>query len=145
LKVLPVCRCVAYLPLSHQQGSSPKRCTRHCSPNVAQTSMLAMQGCLRNQWLLGAIACVSSRPDLLLDLIVSNNLADFGLYTFQFYKHGCWHSVVVDDHLPCIPGQDEILFACSSDPGVKTMQLQALPQLASKGLGQTLAQTVSAA
>ena len=33
------------------------------------------------------------RPGLLLDLIVSDDHAQQGAYTFQFYKHGCWHQV----------------------------------------------------
>lgn len=76
-----------------------------------------LQGALRNKWFLGALACVATRRDLVLDLIVSDNAAAAGLYTFQFYKHGCWHHVVVDDHLPCVLGQDEILFACSGTAG----------------------------
>ena len=77
-----------------------------------------LQGALQNQWFLGALACVSSRRDLVLDLIVSDNAADRGLYTFQFYKHGCWHHIAVDDMLPCAPGQDEVLFACSGTAGM---------------------------
>lgn len=63
------------------------------------------------------MACVASRRDLVLDLIVSDNMAPKGLYTFQFYKHGCWHQVAVDDYLPCVLGQDEVLFACSGTAG----------------------------
>lgn len=77
-----------------------------------------LQGALRDRWLLGAIACVGCRPDLLLDLFVSDELADKGLYTFQFYKHGCWHQVVIDSYLPCVLGHEEVLFACSGTPGV---------------------------
>lgn len=77
-----------------------------------------LQGALRDRWLLGAIACVGCRPDLLLDLFVSDELSDKGLYTFQFYKHGCWHQVVIDSYLPCVLGHEEVLFACSGTPGV---------------------------
>jgi hypothetical protein len=80
--------------------------------------MLAFQGALRDRWFLGALACVAARRDLILDLIVSDNMSSNGLYTFQFYKHGCWHQVVIDDYLPCVLGQDEILFACSGTAGV---------------------------
>lgn len=76
-----------------------------------------VQGALRDRWFLGALACVAARRDLVLDLILSDNMSDKGLYTFQLYKHGCWHQVVVDDHLPCVLGQDEVLFACSGTAG----------------------------
>jgi hypothetical protein len=76
-----------------------------------------MQGALGDRWFLGALACVASRQDLILDLIVSDNTSERGLYTFQFYKHGCWHQVVVDDFLPCVLGHDEVLYACSGTPG----------------------------
>lgn len=84
---------------------------------LADTIAPCVQGALGDRWFLGALACVASRQDLILDLIVSDNAAERGLYTFQFYKHGCWHQVVVDDFLPCVLGHDEVLFACSGTPG----------------------------
>jgi len=84
----------------------------------ASTLVYRLQGALRDRWLLGAIACVGCRPDLLLDLFVSDELSHKGLYTFQFYKHGCWHQVVIDSYLPCVLGHEEVLFACSGTPGV---------------------------
>lgn len=57
--------------------------------------------------------------DLLLDLIVSDDHAEQGCYTFQFYKHGCWHKVTVDNFLPCLddPDDQRLAFACSSNAG----------------------------
>lgn len=40
-----------------------------------------------------------------------------GAYTFQFYKHGCWHPVVVDNYLPCMDEEDRLAFACSGNIG----------------------------
>jgi Calpain family cysteine protease len=88
-------------------------------PCLRRALSLSLQGALRARWFLGAVAAVSSRRDLVLDLIVSDNAASAGLYTFQFYKHGCWHQVVVDDFLPCVFGQDEVLFACSGTAGAQ--------------------------
>jgi hypothetical protein len=52
--------------------------------------------------------------DLLLDLIVSDDLGQAGLFTFRFYKNGQWHDLVVDDLLPCAPGTAEPLFSVSA-------------------------------
>jgi len=29
----------------------------------------------------------------------------------QFYKHGCWQRVVIDNYLPCVEGEDHLAFA----------------------------------
>jgi hypothetical protein len=90
----------------------------HCAPSHGfKGASEILQGALRDRWFLGAVACVGCRQDLILDLIISDEAASQGLYTFQFYKHGCWHQVVIDDFLPCVLGQDEVLFACSGTPG----------------------------
>ena len=136
LKVLPVrtacftaSRCMP-VPALSQHPSCALRTSlqaRHCCIQPPHTRSVLplqrpsvfrhMQGGLRDRWFLGAMACVASRRDLVLDLIVSDNMAPKGLYTFQFYKHGCWHQVTVDDFLPCVLGQDEVLFACSGTAG----------------------------
>ncbi len=56
---------------------------------------------------LGALAAVSSARggELLLDLIVSDDAAAAGAYTFQFFKHGTWQQVAVDNYLPCLADQ----------------------------------------
>jgi hypothetical protein len=35
----------------------------------------------------------------------------------QFYKHGCWQRVLIDNYLPCIDGEDRLAFACSGHVG----------------------------
>jgi hypothetical protein len=78
-----------------------------------------LQGCLcRSRWFLGALAAVSTKQRLLLHLLVSDEHADAGLYTFQFYKHGAWRRVVVDNRLPCLEVQQRLAFASSSTPQV---------------------------
>lgn len=74
-----------------------------------------VQGMLADQWFTGALAAVAYRQELLLDLIVSDDNADMGLYTFQFYKHGTWHQVTVDNYLPVRVGDsDQWAFAASA-------------------------------
>lgn len=68
--------------------------------------------------MLGALVAVSTKQRLLLDLLVSDEHADAGLYTFQFYKHGAWRRVVVDNRLPCLEVQQRLAFASSSTPQV---------------------------
>ena len=52
-----------------------------------------LQGSMQNGSFIGALAAVALSQDLLLDLIVSDDHSMQGVYTFQFYKHGCWHQV----------------------------------------------------
>ncbi|GBG61738.1 hypothetical protein CBR_g23253 [Chara braunii] len=70
---------------------------------------------LDNTWFLGALAMVASNESLLLDLLVSDDKRHDGLYTVQFYKHGEWRKVVVDDHVPCLPSTTKPIFARSTD------------------------------
>eukprot|EP00197_Chlamydomonas_leiostraca_P015683 CAMPEP_0202877654 /NCGR_PEP_ID=MMETSP1391-20130828/30994_1 /ASSEMBLY_ACC=CAM_ASM_000867 /TAXON_ID=1034604 /ORGANISM="Chlamydomonas leiostraca, Strain SAG 11-49" /LENGTH=254 /DNA_ID=CAMNT_0049559727 /DNA_START=42 /DNA_END=802 /DNA_ORIENTATION=+ len=76
-----------------------------------------LQGAMQDHSFLGALAAVACRQDALLDLIVSDDQAVHGLYTLQFYKHGCWQRVVVDSYLPCVEGEDRLAFACSGHVG----------------------------
>lgn len=77
------------------------------------------QGSIQNRSFIGALAAVALRQDLLLDLIVSDDHAAQGAYTFQFYKHGTWHQVVIDNHLPCLDESDNqrLAFTSSSNAG----------------------------
>ncbi|GFR44609.1 hypothetical protein Agub_g5892, partial [Astrephomene gubernaculifera] len=78
-----------------------------------------LQGLLDSGSFLGALAAVAAcrGGELLLDLIVSDEAAAHGAYTFQFFKHGCWQQVVVDNYLPCVSGQERLAFACSAVVG----------------------------
>jgi hypothetical protein len=42
-----------------------------------------------------------------------------GLFTFQFFKHGAWRQVVVDNRLPCLEVQQRLAFASSTTPQVR--------------------------
>jgi len=58
----------------------------------------------------GALATVATREDLILDLIVSDDYASQGLFTFTLYKHGRWHDVSVDADIPVDAVTGEPLF-----------------------------------
>lgn len=66
---------------------------RHCLTSWSFLRLTSAQGGLPNQPFLGALAALAVRQGLLLDLIVSDDHSNQGAYTFQFYKHGCWHEV----------------------------------------------------
>jgi hypothetical protein len=66
-----------------------------------------------SSWFLGALAAVSCKRELLLNLIASDECAQRGLYTMRFFKHGSWLPVVVDNRLPCMELQQRLAF-CSS-------------------------------
>ncbi|KAG2495537.1 hypothetical protein HYH03_006480 [Edaphochlamys debaryana] len=78
-----------------------------------------LQGVLDSSSFLGALGAVAAARggELLLDLIVSDDAAPQGAYTFQFFKHGCWQAVVVDNYLPCLADQERLAFACSAVVG----------------------------
>ncbi|EFJ41862.1 hypothetical protein VOLCADRAFT_98154 [Volvox carteri f. nagariensis] len=80
---------------------------------------MQFMGVLDSGAFLGALAAVAASRggELLLDLIVSDDAAPHGAYTFQFFKHGCWQAVVVDNYLPCVSGEERLAFACSAVVG----------------------------
>eukprot|EP00899_Mesostigma_viride_P012642 jgi/Mesvir1/21379/Mv20863-RA.1 len=75
------------------------------------------RGLLDNMWLLGAMSVLTSRQDMLLDLFVSDELKDRGVYTFKFFKNAEWRQVAVDDMLPLNQEDSGPLFARSTVPG----------------------------
>lgn len=79
-----------------------------------------LQGCLcHSTWFAGALAAISTQQQLLLNLIVSDDHADQGLYTFRFFKHGAWRQVVVDNRLPCMKLQQRLAYTSSGTPQVR--------------------------
>lgn len=77
-----------------------------------------VQGALGDCWFLSAVSALSAQKDLLLDVFVSDEHADKGIYSFRFYKNGTWVEVAVDDLLPCAGVEaDSPLFARSADRG----------------------------
>jgi hypothetical protein len=80
---------------------------------MLRTPQGVLQGSSSNSWFLGALAAVACKRELLLNLIVSDEFAQRGLYTIRFFKHGSWWPVVVDNRLPCMEQQQRLAF-CSS-------------------------------
>lgn len=54
-----------------------------------------------DDWFLGALSVVATRPELLMNVVLTKIINQFGAYEFQFYKNGAWINVVVDDWIPC--------------------------------------------
>eukprot|EP00201_Polytomella_parva_P019900 CAMPEP_0175045690 /NCGR_PEP_ID=MMETSP0052_2-20121109/4588_1 /TAXON_ID=51329 ORGANISM="Polytomella parva, Strain SAG 63-3" /NCGR_SAMPLE_ID=MMETSP0052_2 /ASSEMBLY_ACC=CAM_ASM_000194 /LENGTH=264 /DNA_ID=CAMNT_0016309299 /DNA_START=215 /DNA_END=1006 /DNA_ORIENTATION=+ len=84
---------------------------------TGRSSKLLTSGILDDHKFLGALAAVAAKSELLLDVLVSDDLSDRGVYSFQFYKHGCWQQVNVDNFLPCLEDRGSLAFACSGRVG----------------------------
>jgi len=85
-----------------------------------QGACLVKQGALGDGWLLGAMATVATKLDLLKALFVDWSL-DWGVFTVRLFKNGKWHHVTVDDRLPARKDSKTLLFAVgldASDGGV---------------------------
>jgi hypothetical protein len=73
-----------------------------------------VQGVLEDCYLLGALAAVATKPELLMSLFTAVDVVE-GKYTLQFFKNGEWMEVHIDDRLPC--GTDgQPLFATCTVP-----------------------------
>lgn len=75
-----------------------------------QSPQLRWDARLGNLWLVNALGALACHEDLLLSSFVSEDLGDRGLFSFQFFKHGQWVPVTVDDHIPFEPGRDHPQF-----------------------------------
>jgi len=72
------------------------------------------QGQAANCWLLGAAACVATKPDLMQGLIVDFSL-EWGVFTFRIFKDGKWKHVTIDDRLPANKDTRVCTFAVGVD------------------------------
>jgi hypothetical protein len=85
-----------------------------------------------SSWFLGALAAVSCKRELLLNLIVSDECAHRGLYTLRFFKHGSWRPVVVDNRLPCVELQQRLAFSSSGQAQVLSHVVKAAAEQSRK-------------
>jgi hypothetical protein len=46
---------------------------------------------------------IASRPELVLNLFITKELSQEGIYTVQFHRGEEWVPVTIDDYLPCVP------------------------------------------
>ena len=74
-----------------------------------------MQGTLGDCWLLGAFCCLSTRVELLQNLMLYDGLK-YGFIVLQFFKNGAWLPVIIDTKLPCNPKTKKLIYAsCQRD------------------------------
>ena len=57
-------------------------------------------GSLGDNFLINALRTVACRPECVKRLLVTEQYANRGVYTFKFYKSGRWRYVHVDDGIP---------------------------------------------
>lgn len=74
-----------------------------------------VQGALGTCYLLGAMAVVATRGELIRDLFFGNHSPEDAIFTVRFFIQGEWHYVVIDDYLPVGP-EGQLRFARSRDP-----------------------------
>ena len=75
-----------------------------------------VQGALQDVWLLGALAALTTKPELVKALFVkpSPQGLECGIHTVAFYKDGKRVEVTVDDRLPCTQ-EGRLLFGRARD------------------------------
>lgn len=73
------------------------------------------QGKLGNCWFLSALSVIAGREDLIEHIVMTSDLPDSGMVSFQLFLDGDWRVVTVDNSLPCSDGpQPSLLFAKAS-------------------------------
>eukprot|EP00659_Diplonema_papillatum_P020629 gene20629-31779_t len=58
------------------------------------------QGQLGDCWFLSALAVVSTRPELIRRIFISQSFSPQGIYCLRFWHNGVWTPVLVDDYFP---------------------------------------------
>ena len=83
---------------------------RHCSEALPGAALLgegaeSVDFCLADGlddgWLVGAMAMIATRPELLFHLFALTEHLHRGILTLRIFKHGAWMPVTNDSTLPC--------------------------------------------
>jgi len=82
--------------------------------NAEQVDLTSSEA-LDDGWLMGAMALVATRPELLVHLFALTDHLDRGIVTLRLFKHGAWQAVTIDTMLPCT-ANGKVAF-CSSVAG----------------------------
>jgi calpain-15 len=61
------------------------------------------QGALGDCWLLSALALIAERPRLLAAVLPARESDSSGAYQVRLCSAGQWHTLLIDDSLPCVP------------------------------------------
>jgi len=52
---------------------------------------------------LAALSVIARKPELVLNLLLTKETNETGVYSCQFFRGGEWKKVIIDDYLPCAP------------------------------------------
>jgi len=75
------------------------------------------QGQLGDCWFLGSISVLATRRKLLQRIFTTTEYgAEYGIYSFCIFKDCMWHSIIIDDLIPCLPKRGTPIYAKSADP-----------------------------
>ena len=60
---------------------------------------------------VSALSVVAEQPKLLQNIILTSGYSVEGAYKVQLFKDGGWHTVLVDDYLPCLKMTNQLVFS----------------------------------
>jgi len=73
-----------------------------------------IQGGLGDCWFLSALAIITTSTENYINQLFTIEKPEIGYYQCKFYKNGAWHTVDIDDKLPC--SDRGLFFAKCKDP-----------------------------
>jgi len=100
-----------------------------CGPYGKPGALIVPRDGLEDRHILGALAMVRARPELLKRVLVWSQPGS-GMHGVRLFKDGGWRTVVVDDLLPC-HGKRSLAYSSNAEPreGPVAIVLKALAKL----------------